>query len=333
LNYQKVVKTLLKISLTLGIILFLVQSGRLNFGRLLLFLNSPIVFFTLLFVLLVIAIPLSAIRWWLLLRAIQIKLPIQRAYILTWIGIFFNATLPGAVTGDLIKGYYLVKLDRKEGKTKALMSLVIDRATGLFGLIIMAFFALVFNWRLIFSQPNLHPLAIFVVVLFVAIALFYTIILFPFPEGKDPFIRLINTLPKSELFLGVYKTFKIYQHHWRTLATTLIISIIMHALTAFLFFLITRMLNTHQVDIATQMFIMPIGLITMAIPIAPGGIGIGHAAFETLYLLIGVKGGADIFNLFIIIQLAVFLLGGIVYFTYNNEYKVRKTDLESYVKK
>ena len=82
-----------------------------------------------------------------------------------------------------------------------------------------------------------------------------------------------------------------------------------------------------QIDIATQMFIMPIGLITMAIPIAPGGIGIGHAAFETLYLLIGVKGGADIFNLYIVTQLAVYLLGGIVYFMYSNEYKVTEENL------
>ncbi|MBT3226933.1 MAG: flippase-like domain-containing protein [Deltaproteobacteria bacterium] len=327
MNYKKVVKFFLKLSLTLGIIFFLVQSGRLNFNRLLLFLDSPLVLFTLLFVLIVIIIPLTAFRWWMLLRAIQIKLPIQRSYILTWIGNFFNATLPGAVTGDLIKGYYLVKLDRKEGKTKAWMTLIIDRATGLFGLIVMAFFALVFNWRLIISHQNLQPLAMFIIALFGAIALFYTIILFPFPEGRDPFIRLINKLPKSDLFLKVYNTFKIYQHHWRTLATTLFISIIIHSLTAFMFFLVSKMVKMDQIDIATQMFIMPIGLITMAIPIAPGGIGIGHAAFETLYLLIGVKGGADIFNLYIVTQLAVYLLGGIVYFMYSNEYKVTEENL------
>ena len=75
-------------------------------------------------------------------------------------------------------------------------------------------------------------------------------------------------------------------------------------------------------EIATQFFLMPIGLITIAIPISPGGIGIGHVAFESLYSLAGYSGGADIFNLFVIIQLSIFLLGGIPYFFYNNEYKV-----------
>ncbi len=327
MTIKKAAKTILKLCLTLGIIGFLVQSGRLNFSRLLLFMNSPKILFSLLFVLLVFSIPLTAFRWWLLLRAIQIKLPLRRAYSLTWIGNFFSATLPGAVTGDLVKGYYIVKLDRSEGKTKALMTLVIDRATGLFGLIVMAFFALIFNWDLIFSQPKLQPLALFIVALFFSIAVFYTIILFPFAEGKDPFIRLFKKLPKSEIFLKVYNTFKLYQHHWRTLAVTLGISIIVHTLSAILFFLVARMLGMEQIDLPTQMFIMPIGLITTAIPIAPGGIGIGHAAFETLYSLIGITGGADIFNLFIVTQLAVFLLGGIVYFAYNSEYKVKDKDL------
>ena len=66
---------------------------------------------------------------------------------------------------------------------------------------------------------------------------------------------------------------------------------------------------------------MPIGLITVAIPIAPGGIGIGHMAFETLYQLAGLSGGADIFNLYIIVVLGVNMLGGIPYFLYNSNYK------------
>ena len=77
-------------------------------------------------------------------------------------------------------------------------------------------------------------------------------------------------------------------------------------------------------ELATQFFLMPIGLITVAIPIAPGGIGIGHAAFESLYQLAGLSGGADIFNLFIIVQLGVFMLGGIPYFLYSSNYQIPK---------
>jgi len=327
MNLKKLLKTFVKLCLTLGIIGYLVYSGRLNFSRLLLFLESPRILLTMLMTLLLVMIPLTALRWWLLLRALDIRLPLKQAFLLTWIGNFFNTTLPGAVTGDLVKGYYIVKLDRGEGKTKALMTLLIDRATGLFGLIVMASLSLLINWQLIMAQPKLQPLALFIVALFLGIVVFYTLILFPFQEGRDPFIKLFSKLPQRDLLLKVYNTFKLYQHRWRTLAATLLISIAVHSCAAFLFFLVARTLGMAAIKLATQMFIMPIGLITTAIPLAPGGIGIGHAVFETLYLLIGISSGADIFNLFIVIQLAVYLLGGIVYFTYNSEYGIKKGNL------
>jgi glycosyltransferase 2 family protein len=326
MRYKRLLSASIKLALTLTIIGYLIKSGRLNLHRLLAFVDAPQVLLSLLLVLLILIIPLAAVRWWLLLRAIEIRLPLRWAYLLTWIGNFFNTTLPGAVTGDLVKGYYVVKISRQEGKTRALLTLIIDRATGLFGLIVMAFFALLCNWPLILAQRKLQPLAIFITILFLLIMLFYALILFPFSEANDPFKRLLRKLPKSQFFLKIYDTFKTYQYHWKTLLATLLISILIQSLAAFLFFLVARMLGLENVDLPTQMFIMPIGLMTTALPIAPGGIGVGHVAFETLYLLIGVEGGADVFNLFIVTQLAVFLLGGIVYFTYSGEFKLPDTD-------
>ena len=91
---------------------------------------------------------------------------------------------------------------------------------------------------------------------------------------------------------------------------------------AFLFLEIALLVTATEIGLGTQLFLMPIGLISTAIPLAPGGIGIGHVAFESLYQLVGVTGGADIFNMYIIMQLAVYLLGGIPYFLYNSEYHI-----------
>ena len=100
-----------------------------------------------------------------------------------------------------------------------------------------------------------------------------------------------------------------------------------HSLIGLIFFQISLLMGLSEMQLATQFFLMPIGLITIAIPIAPGGIGIGHVAFESLYLLASHSGGADIFNLFVIVQLSVFLLGGIPYFLLSGEYKVPKESL------
>lgn len=305
-----------------SILVYLVQSGRLNFEKLMLFKDAPEILAMMIGVLVLVVVPMATFRWWLLLRAIGVQVKPKQIFILTWIGNFFNTTLPGAVTGDVVKGYYVIKAQQEEGRTRAFMTLLIDRFVGLFGLIVMAFLALVFNLELILSQERLHSLAWMITILFGGTVLFYTITLFPFKEGRDPFIRFFQRLPAKRISLKVYSAFKSYQHQKTTLLLTLLLAIGIHTLIALLFFQVANLMGIEDMELATQFFLMPIGLITVAIPLAPGGIGIGHAAFESLYQLVGYSGGADIFNLFIIVQLGVFLLGGIPYFLYSSMYKI-----------
>ena len=305
-----------------SILVYLVQSGRLNFEKLMLFKDAPEILAMMIGVLVLVVVPMATFRWWLLLRAIGVQVKPKQIFILTWIGNFFNTTLPGAVTGDVVKGYYVIKAQQEEGRTRAFMTLLIDRFVGLFGLIVMAFLALVLNLELILSQEHLHSLAWMITVLFGGTVVFYTIALFSFKEGRDPFIRLFQRLPATKISLKVYSAFKSYQHQKTTLLLTLLLAIGIHTLIALLFFQVAQLMGIEEMDLATQFFLMPIGLITVAIPLAPGGIGIGHAAFESLYQLAGFSGGADIFNLYIIVQLGVFLLGGIPYFLYSSKYKI-----------
>ncbi|MGK5092139.1 lysylphosphatidylglycerol synthase transmembrane domain-containing protein [Deltaproteobacteria bacterium TL4] len=321
---KRIVISAAKLGIVVGILFYLVDSGRLNFSRLKLFLDTPSVMFSIVAALLMVVIPLAALRWWLLLRAVGLHVPFSRAFLLTWIGNFFNTTLPGAISGDVVKGYYIIKAQASEGKTKAFTTLLIDRFVGLFGLIVMAFCALLSNWVFILSLPVLHSLVVMIGFLFLGTVLFYMIVLFPFEEDRDPFIWLFKQLPASKLITKIYSAFKSYQHQKWTLLYTLLISIFIHSTIAFLFFQIAALIGVASMNLTTQLFIMPIGLITIAIPIAPGGVGVGHAAFDSLYHMVGINGGADIFNMFVIIQLAVFLLGGIPYFLYSHEYKVQE---------
>ena len=213
--YQKMKKIIfkfLKLLIVFSILIYLVHSGRLNFEKLLLFSDAPEILALMVAVLVLIVVPLATFRWWLLLQAIGLPVKPKQAFLLTWIGNFFNTTLPGAVTGDVIKGYYVIKAQKEDGRTPALMTLLIDRFVGLFGLIVMAFLALVFNLELILSQENMHPLAWMITAMFLLTLLFYFIAMFPFKEGHDPFILLFNRLPASKLTIKVYSAFKRFQH-------------------------------------------------------------------------------------------------------------------------
>ena len=325
--WKKTIVNLLKLALVVGIIYYLVANDRLNFERLLLFGEHPEVLFTLVVVLIFWIVPLAAFRWWLLLRAVGLPVLWTRANLLTWIGNFFNTALPGAVSGDVVKGYYIIQAQEKEGKTPAFTTVLVDRFVGLFGLVVMAFFALVFNLNVIAGQSALIPLVWTISGLFAATILFYLIVIFPFKEEKDPFARLLNNLPGKKLTVKAYRALKIYQHRKLTLVVTLLISIVLHGSVAYLFFQIAEMLGVEELNLPTQFFIMPLGLIVVALPITPGGVGVGHLAFEELYRSVGISGGADIFNLFIIVQLAVFLLGAIPYLFHSGEYRLpRETE-------
>jgi hypothetical protein len=54
-------------------------------------------------------------------------------------------------------------------------------------------------------------------------------------------------------------------------------------------------------------------LLVAVLPIAPGGLGVGHAALAELLGALGYTHGADVYNLFILPQLALNLLGGPVW--------------------
>ena len=320
--------TLLKLGIVVGILTYLMQSGRLNFERLFLLTHSPGILVMMYLILVLLVVPMATLRWWLLLRAVGLNVGLCRTFMLTWIGNFFNVTLPGAVTGDVVKGYYVIKSEREDGRTRAFMTLLIDRFVGLFGLVTMAFCALIINLEFIWSQSALHSLAWTIMGLFAATVAFYFIALFPFAEGRDPFIRFFSRLPARGFTIKIYTAFKSYQHQKPTLVFTLLLSLGIHMLIGLIFYEVSRLMGLLDMELATQFFLMPVGLITVAIPIAPAGIGIGHAAFESLYQLAGHSGGADVFNLFVIVQLSVFMLGGIPYFLYRGEYRVSEKALD-----
>ena len=75
-------------------------------------------------------------RWFLLLRTQLIEISFWSALKLHFLGLFYNNCLPGSVGGDLLRAWYVTKHTDK--KVEAALSVFIDRAVGLSGMLIMA---------------------------------------------------------------------------------------------------------------------------------------------------------------------------------------------------
>jgi len=75
-------------------------------------------------------------RWWLLLRAQRVHLPLLVAVRLHFLGLFFNNLMPSSVGGDFLRAWYVTK--HTEKRFEAALSVFVDRAVGLSGIILMA---------------------------------------------------------------------------------------------------------------------------------------------------------------------------------------------------
>lgn len=79
--------------------------------------------------------PLQAVRWWLLMRVRGLDVPLHRAFNLIMVSAFFSFCMPGMTGGDVARAYYAAK--RKDRRADAVTSIVLDRITGLVGLILL----------------------------------------------------------------------------------------------------------------------------------------------------------------------------------------------------
>jgi uncharacterized membrane protein YbhN (UPF0104 family) len=100
-------------------------------------------------------VALRAVRWLVLLRALDIDVPLKRLVKLYYVGTLFNIFMPSGFGGDAIR---VVELARHSKKTpEAIGTVLVDRATGLWVLFLLGLLALPF------AQASLPPHMVIVI--------------------------------------------------------------------------------------------------------------------------------------------------------------------------
>ena len=83
-----------------------------------------------------------------------------------------------------------------------------------------------------------------------------------------------------------------------------------------------------QLDLAKVAAVLPMGFISIAIPIAPAGLGVGHAVFESLFQFFDVTNGANLFNLYFIVVMITNITGAIPYVLYSSKHKINLDEVK-----
>lgn len=322
---RKIIINSLKAGVTFGILFYLYRGGMLDLGKVKNAFSNPVVIVAS-FLMLCGTNLAGVTRWKLLLDGQDLQVSWFEALKLCMIGTFFNTAIPGAVSGDLVKGYYVVKQQQDgRGRIKAFTTLLLDRLLGLSALICVSFAAMLFNFNSALSNSLLRPLCGLITVLWIGVVTFFAFVLVEWSFSAK-IIRLLQKLPAGEYFVKLYEAVKAYETCRHYVYKGLAISVGIHCCIIGVLVLISQSLGGFEAVSGDKFFfLVPFGLLVTAIPVAPAGLGTGHVAFLALFKMVDSKGGADLFTAYVTLQIAVSMIGGLFYLRHREN--LPQTDL------
>lgn len=283
-------------------------------------------------VLMATAYTLQLSRWFLLVRALDLPFTLRNAFRLGLVGIYYNTFLPGAVGGDVLKAYFIAR-EQPGRKAAAVATVLIDRVMGLFGLILFAAVAGGIAWAAgdarITDNPDLQWIVKVCAALAGAAALGYLLLGF-LPERRvDRFAERLEQLPKvgrslAEMWYAVW----MYRQRPKTVLLGVAVSAVAHLCMVLAFHFaahgFTQLAEAAPATLPEHMVICPIGFIVQALPLSPGGVGVGEAAFAWLYKLSGRAESTGVASRLAlrVVEWSIGLIGYVMYLRMRSELPV-----------
>jgi len=290
-NTKNIISNILRIGLAVSLIAYLIYSGAIDWK----FLSGLFVswhftavallgFFLLHFII--------AYRLKILIDAHGLRLDFFPAVRLTFIGLFFNTYLPGAQGGDLVKIYYASK--GNPGKRAEIITIMIfDRIIGMFSLFVTPLLLAPFFYSDISGNAALQGLLLITGGVSLGVVVCVVIGLKMDVEQGRLFVWLYTTLPKGDLLKRILVTIHSYRHNKKQVLLAVMLSVSMQTLVIGSMLFIAAAILPGGAD-ARMAILIPMGFLATALPITPGGIGVGEAALDGLFNLFGLHGGAEL---------------------------------------
>jgi uncharacterized protein (TIRG00374 family) len=307
---------LVKVAIAAALIAWLVRSGTLDFGALGIYFAQPallvgnIVMFAVTYL-------LWAVRWRLLLKIADVDLGFGRAVQLTLTSAFFNVVAPGNIGGDVLKAVYVARDRPPALRPRVYLVGFLDRLLALAGLVAVA---VILNlWTRIVSNdsPLGEPTVAIVILAAVTIVMpaLGLLIVRRFARGgastsTSRFVKLF------ERFVGAAR---LVSARPGALVLGLVISMLIQVCGIVWFSIVTSAVLDQHVSVGQMAAVYPLGMLSLLLPISYAGFGVGHIAFEKLFVMVGLTHGANVVNVYLIGQLVLALFGVIPYLLLKRE--------------
>lgn len=310
LNKRKILFTSAKILVCFSLIYFIVT--RFDMDKVIQNVKQlDIGLFILLLLIFLCSNILIFIRWFLIIKYMNIDLNTFVAGKSYLMGFFFNLFLPTSVGGDIFKAYYISKNSSESGIKSSLFSVFFDRYIGL---IIMLFAggagACFIDINIGGIQLSSILFGIFMIILLINISIVL------YAKKLDQFIETVVFLRKyvSNIFTKVSGVLNFIQKDKMLFVYIVLCSLCSLLMACTMHYMFILKVGKINAFLPILVFV-PIVMISATIPISISGIGIREVAYITLFRMIGVDASVLIAMsvAFYIIMLAFALPGALCF--------------------
>jgi uncharacterized protein (TIRG00374 family) len=267
-----------------------------------------------------IAYALNAIRWLLVLHAMGISVGLRACFEIFAMGAFANTFLPGGTGGDLVRALYIARHVHRD-RSGGVVSVATDRAFGLIGAIIVAVVLGLSGPHVIDSPVTRTFFHTLVVALVISIA---TAVLTMALVNQSRFFAVSGWIGTRTIaqrsFLRLLEAAVQMRGSPVVLIASGATSVLIMLLIAGAVILLSQGFEAgglQPIDFANATVI---SLLTNAIPITPGGVGVAEGAFAVLCYAWETTPTAlaygSIFFSYRLLLAIISLLGSVAFVTY-----------------
>jgi uncharacterized membrane protein YbhN (UPF0104 family) len=222
------------------------------------------------------------VRWYLLVRALELPFRLRDAFRLGFLGYMFNFVSLGSVGGDLFRAIFIA---REQPGT-----VVIDRVIGLYALFVVASVAVMAGGLLHHPHEAVRILCHLTLLGTAISTVGGFLILTPgFTNGR--LSRWLGDLPRvGRLVRRLLGAVRMYRERASVLTVTALMSLVVHALSAVGIYLSALALPGAAPNLTSHFLIVPLAMLASAVPVSVSGLGVFEGVLDVLY--VQLSGGA-----------------------------------------
>ncbi len=226
---------------------------------------------------------LSYIRWYFLVRALDLPFRLRDAFRLGFLGYMFNFVSLGAVGGDLFKAFFIAR-EQKERRAEAVATVVIDRIVGLYALLVLATFAILLTDAHKTGVAQIRDICYAAFICTGVGAIGILALLIPgFTTGVVS--NYLSNLPHvGRLLERLIGAIRMYRQRFGVVLLAGIMSLGIHSLMALGLFFIAEGLPGRTPTLRSHFILIPLAALTGALPLPAAGLGAFEFAVDKLYV-------------------------------------------------